>query len=99
MDPRKPVDCIGKRVCVIGLGNTACELAVELSKPGVASEVLLSCRSGQTFLPKLVAPVPHPSEPLTGLLRWLPDPIMLASLIALRNRCSSMSSVAYGCGS
>ena len=74
MDPRDPVDCLGKRVCVVGLGNTACELAVELCQPGVASEVLLSCRSGQTFLPKLNAPVPHPSEPLTGLLRRLPGP-------------------------
>ncbi len=74
MDPRDPVDCVGKRVCVMGLGNTACELAVELSQPGLAREVLLSCRSGQRIIPRLVAPVPHPSEPLTGLLRWLPGP-------------------------
>jgi len=83
MDPRDPVDCVGKRVCMVGLGNTACELAVELSQPGVASEVLLSCRSGQTFLPKLVAPVPHPSEPLTGLLRWLPGPARQAMFRAI----------------
>ncbi len=74
MDPKDPVDCTGKRVCVVGLGNTACELAVELSQPGAAREVLLSCRSGQRFLPRLVAPVPHPSDPLTGPLRWLPGP-------------------------
>ncbi len=74
LDPTDPVDCTDRRVCVMGLGNTACELAVELSQPGVAREVLLSCRSGQRIIPRLTAPVPHPSEPLTGLLRWLPGP-------------------------
>jgi cation diffusion facilitator CzcD-associated flavoprotein CzcO len=72
MDPGDPVDCRGKRVLVMGLGNTACELAVELSGPGAASKVLLSARSGQNFVPKIEAPIPHPSEPLTGPLAWLP---------------------------
>ena len=75
MDPRDPVDCRGRSVLVIGLGNTACELAVELSGPGVASRVMLSARSGQNIMPRIVAPVPHPSEPLTGPLAWLPRPL------------------------
>ena len=73
MDPRDPVDCRGKRVLVLGLGNTACELAVELSEPGAAARVLLSARSGQNIVPRMVAPVPHPSEPLSGPLAWLPS--------------------------
>jgi cation diffusion facilitator CzcD-associated flavoprotein CzcO len=72
MDPADPVDCRGKKVLVIGLGNTACELAVELSAPGAASRVLLSARSGQNFVPKIEAPVPHPSDALRGPLAWLP---------------------------
>ena len=72
LDPSDPVDCRGRRVLVVGLGNTACELAVELSGEGMASEVLLSARSGQNVVPRMVAPVPHPSEPLEGPLAWLP---------------------------
>ena len=75
MDPAAPVDCRGKRVLVIGLGNTACELAVELSAPGAASRVLLSARSGQHIVPKIEASVPHPSEPPEGLLAVLPRPL------------------------
>jgi len=74
MDPADPVDCRGKRVTVIGLGNTACEIAVELSRD-VASQVYLAARSGQNIVPRMVSAVPHPSEPLTGLLSWLPRPL------------------------
>jgi cation diffusion facilitator CzcD-associated flavoprotein CzcO len=78
MDPRDPVDCTGRSVLVIGLGNTACELAVELSAPGVARSVFLSCRSGQIILPRRVdgglLPAPHPADPLEGPFRWLPRP-------------------------
>ncbi|MDE0887439.1 MAG: NAD(P)-binding domain-containing protein [Myxococcota bacterium] len=75
MDATDPVDCRGKRVLVMGLGNTACELAVELSAAGAASQVLLSARSGQHIVPKIEAPIPHPSEPPTGLLATLPRPL------------------------
>lgn len=75
-DPTDPVDCRGRRVLVVGLGNTACELAVELAAEGGASDVLLSARSGQLILPrrvngKLMAP-PHPADPLPPPFRWLP---------------------------
>lgn len=76
LDPGDPVDCRDKDVVVIGLGNTACELAVELSETGGARRVLLACRSGQRILPRTiggqVAPVPHPSDPLPGPMGWLP---------------------------
>ena len=72
MDPGDPVNCRGKKVLIMGLGNTACELAVELCGAGAASKVFLSARSGQNFVPKIEAPVPHPSEPLTGPLAVLP---------------------------
>jgi cation diffusion facilitator CzcD-associated flavoprotein CzcO len=73
--PSEPVDCAGRKVLVIGLGTTACELAVELSHSGAADPVVLSARSGQTILPRVPVAVPHPSDPLTGPLRWLPPPL------------------------
>lgn len=78
-DPKDPLDLTGRSVLVVGLGNTACELAVELSEAGAADRVLLSARSGQTILPRLVAPIPHPSEPLTGVLARLPRPLRNAA--------------------
>ena len=83
MDPAEPVDCRGKKVLVMGLGNTACELAVELSAPGAASQVYLSARSGQNIVPKIAAPVPHPSEPLKGILAWLPRRLRDAAFRAI----------------
>ncbi len=71
-DPGDPVDCRGRKVLVIGLGNTACELAVELSKSDSASRVYLSARSGQYILPKIDTAIPHPSDPLDFPFSWLP---------------------------
>jgi cation diffusion facilitator CzcD-associated flavoprotein CzcO len=74
-DPGDPVPCAGRNVLVIGFGTTACELAVELSRPGAAGQVYLSARSGQNNLPRVPVAVPHPSDPLEGPLRWLPPPL------------------------
>jgi cation diffusion facilitator CzcD-associated flavoprotein CzcO len=74
-DPADPIACGGRSLLVIGLGTTACELAVELSKAGGASRVFLAARSGQTILPRVPVAVPHPSDPLEGPLRWLPPPL------------------------
>lgn len=71
-DATTPVDLRGKRVLVVGLGNSGCEIAVELSKE---SEILLSARSGNVIFPRLApgrpAP-PHPSEPIPRLFALLP---------------------------
>ena len=95
MDPADPVDCRGKNVLVMGLGNTACELAVELSESGAAARVLLSARSGQNFVPKIEAPVPHPSEPLSGLLAWLPKRLRDAAFRRLFPRVTKPIRVLY----
>jgi cation diffusion facilitator CzcD-associated flavoprotein CzcO len=79
MDPRDPVDCSDATVLVVGLGNTACEIAVELGLPGNARRVLISARSGNHFLPRRlggnILKVPHPSDPLGAPFRWLPRPL------------------------
>jgi len=71
-DPTTPLDLTKRRVLVVGLGNSGCEIAAELAR---VSQVFLSARSGNFILPRLAegqpAP-PHPSEPIGWLFRALP---------------------------
>jgi dimethylaniline monooxygenase (N-oxide forming) len=71
-DATRPVDLRGRRVLVVGLGNSGCEIAAELSRD---ARVFLSARSGNFIFPRLApgrpAP-PHPSEPIPALFRVLP---------------------------
>ena len=52
LDLREPVTMAGKRVVVVGLGNSAVDIAVELSRPGGAAAVYLAARRGAWILPK-----------------------------------------------
>jgi len=54
-NPADPVDMSGKRVLVVGLGNSAMDIACELSRIGVARKVFLSARRGVWIMPKFVA--------------------------------------------
>lgn len=78
IDPTSPVDCIDKNVVVVGMGNSALDIACELSRAGVARSVHLSVRRGYYFIPKyfggetLDADDPHPSEDPTLLYRLTP---------------------------
>jgi cation diffusion facilitator CzcD-associated flavoprotein CzcO len=71
-DATTPIDLRGLRVLVVGLGNSGCEIAAELSRD---ARVILAARSGNRIFPRLApgrpAP-PHPSEPIPGLFRFLP---------------------------
>lgn len=79
-DPHTPIPVRGKRIVVVGIGNTGCELACEIAQAG-AETVFLSARSGTWILPKRVdgrpaaesAPMMHPCDPVPGVLRALPD--------------------------
>ena len=68
IDPTDPVDCIDKNVVVVGMGNSALDIACELSRAGIARSVYLSVRRGlllhrQVFGgATLDAGDPHPSE-------------------------------------
>ncbi len=78
--PEWPVSVKGKRVVVVGTGNTGCELACEIADAG-AERVLLSARSGTWIMPKTVdgrpaaasAPMVHPLDPVPKALRLLPN--------------------------
>lgn len=61
----------GKRVLVIGAGNSACDVAVETSR--IAGTVHLSMRSPQWFVPKYM--FGQPSDVLAARGAWLPKPL------------------------
>lgn len=74
-DPDAPHSLRDQTVLVVGLGNSGCEIAVELAGPQLGNRVLLSARSGQLILPR-AAPggptPPHPADPAPWLFRVLP---------------------------
>lgn len=55
-DYRDPMDFAGERVCIVGIGNSACDIAIDLSR--VAEHVTLSTRSSAWILPKYLLGVP-----------------------------------------
>jgi dimethylaniline monooxygenase (N-oxide forming) len=52
LDPDEPYALRGKRILVVGMGNSAMDIASELGHPGVAERVWLSARRGAWVLPK-----------------------------------------------
>jgi cation diffusion facilitator CzcD-associated flavoprotein CzcO len=52
IDPSDPLDLVGKRVLVVGIGNSAVDITSELSRKGVAEQVFISTRSGAWVMPK-----------------------------------------------
>jgi cation diffusion facilitator CzcD-associated flavoprotein CzcO len=66
--PTDPVDCIDKNVVIVGMGNSALDIACELGLKGHARQVYLSVRRGYYIVPKYIgsetldADDPHPSE-------------------------------------
>jgi len=59
----------GKRVLVVGAGNSACDVAVESAR--VAGSVSLSMRSPQWFLPKFI--FGKPTDMFAVRTTWLPN--------------------------
>ncbi|HEX4190260.1 MAG TPA: NAD(P)-binding domain-containing protein [Marmoricola sp.] len=54
IDPKAPLDFFGQRILVVGLGNSAADIAVELSSKSLQTKVALSTRSGAWIVPKYV---------------------------------------------
>lgn len=54
IDPSEPLDLHGRRVLVVGIGNSAVDIVSELSRKGVAEKVLISTRSGAWVIPKYI---------------------------------------------
>ena len=54
IDPADPLDLVGRRVLVVGIGNSAVDITSELARKGVAERVFISTRSGAWVVPKYV---------------------------------------------
>jgi len=55
IDPWTPLHLMDKRILVVGLGNSAADITVELSQRALRNTVTLSTRSSAWIVPKLVA--------------------------------------------
>jgi hypothetical protein len=58
IDPTEPLDLKGKRILVVGIGNSAADISVELSSKALQNEVTLSTRSSAWIVPKYTYGLP-----------------------------------------
>ncbi|MGC4961795.1 flavin-containing monooxygenase [Gordonia sp. DT101] len=58
VDPKTPHEFSDKRILVVGLGNSAADIAVELSSKALGNKLTLSTRSGAWIVPKYFAGKP-----------------------------------------
>ncbi|HWH30363.1 MAG TPA: NAD(P)-binding domain-containing protein [Mycobacteriales bacterium] len=73
IDPSTPLELTGKRILVVGLGNSAADITVELSSRALDNEVWLSTRSSAWVVPKYLAGTPADKFYITSPyvpLRW-----------------------------
>ena len=67
--PFEPIDCVGKRVLVVGLGNSAMDIASELSQRPIAEKLFVSARHGVWIFPKYYKGQPIDKNPAPA---WMP---------------------------
>ena len=58
IDPLTPLELTGKRILVVGIGNSAADIAVELSSKWLENDVALSTRSSAWIVPKYMGGLP-----------------------------------------
>ena len=58
IDPTEPLELTGKRILVVGIGNSAADITVELSSKSLQNQVTLSTRSSAWIVPKYIAGQP-----------------------------------------
>jgi thioredoxin reductase len=70
VDPCEPHDLRGKRVVVVGMGNSAMDIACELGRRGVAQAVFLAARRGAYTIPHYI--LGRPLDQILTLPPWVP---------------------------
>lgn len=68
--PFEPYNLVGKRVMVVGVGNSAMDIASELSQRPIAERLVVSARRGVWVLPKYINGAPADK---VGLPAWMPE--------------------------
>jgi thioredoxin reductase len=84
---RTPDPLVGKRVLVLGIGNSACDIAVESSR--VAASTDLAMRRGAHILPKYLLGVPTDrltDSPIARAPLWVQQALMAALLRVAQGR-------------
>ncbi len=71
--PFKPIEMVGKNVLVVGLGNSAVDIASELGQRPLARKLWVSTRRGVWVLPKYLGGKPVDKTPLPA---WMPPGLM-----------------------
>jgi hypothetical protein len=54
IDPTEPFELSGKRIVIVGIGNSAVDIASELSHSSLRNTVYISTRSGAWIMPKYI---------------------------------------------
>ncbi|WP_019927200.1 NAD(P)/FAD-dependent oxidoreductase [Nocardia sp. BMG111209] len=70
IDPDDPIVMRGKRILVVGIGNSAADITVEVSSRAMRNTVYLSTRSGSWIVPKYLAG--RPVDKYGGALPYVP---------------------------
>lgn len=70
IDPTTPLELTGKRILVVGIGNSAADITVELSSKALRNDVTLSTRSSAWIVPKYIAG--RPGDTLFRTSPYLP---------------------------
>nr|WP_255305789.1 NAD(P)-binding domain-containing protein [Streptomyces sp. Wb2n-11] len=86
-DYRTPRPYANKRVLVVGMGNSACEISAEISR--TAARTFLSTRSGAHVIPRVILGRPADrlaASPLTGLPLFVKRPVLNLALRLSRGR-------------
>jgi len=74
-DPFDPVDMRGKTIVVVGMGNSAMDIASELAQRPIARQLWVSARRGVWVLPKYMNGQPADKS---ALPHWMPRKLGLA---------------------
>ncbi len=91
ISPYDPVDLTGKQVVILGMGNSAMDIACELSQPSLDNTVYLSVRNSAWVLPRYIF-----GQPTGQKIKFFPHWRVMSALTKLLLRLSHGTPMAHG---